>query len=240
MREIRRKAEVFGGFLKLTQMQHDKLKADSAANVALWTETAGEVGALVAQFRLEVKGHYYLRQQNMCCYCCKELDAHKGSYDAEHIVDKKGYPQFMFFFENIAAVCKTCNGSKSNKPVLAPGVSVVDFPNDTVSYILVHPHHDEWGEYLEYDVIGRIVPKPPSLKGANTIRICGINFLNAARLAGHFLPGDSEVAEKNLESFFRIKMKAHKIKRLEVLRTMAEKFDLAKAKAIIGVLEQEV
>ncbi|MCF5032235.1 hypothetical protein, partial [Pseudomonas syringae] len=88
MRDIRRKAEIFGGFRELTQAQHDKLKVDGAANVALWAETDGEVGALVAKFRGEVKGHYYLRQQNMCCYCSKELDAHKGSYDAEHILDK--------------------------------------------------------------------------------------------------------------------------------------------------------
>lgn len=240
MRDIRRKAEIFGGFLELTPAQHDKLKVDGAANVALWAETDGEVGALVAKFRSEVKGHYYLRQQNMCCYCSKELDAHKGSYDAEHILDKDGYPEFMFFFENIAAVCKSCNGSKSNKPVLAPGVSIVNFPSDTLNYVLVHPHHDEWSEYLEYDLIGRIVAKTASLKGLNTILICGINYLNAARLAGHFLPGDSKVAEKNLESFLRIKMKPLKVKRLEVLRTMAEEFDLAKAKAIIEKLEQEI
>lgn len=104
----------------------------------------------------------------------------------------------------------------------------------------MHPHHDEWGEYLEYDLIGRIVAKTASLKGVNTILICGINYLNAARLAGHFLPGDSKVAEKNLESFLRIKMKPLRVKRLEVLRTMAEEFDLAKAKAIIEKLEQEI
>ncbi|HDS1693017.1 hypothetical protein [Pseudomonas putida] len=240
MREIRRKAEVYSGFRRLTQAQHDQLKSDGAANVGLWKETTGDVGAWVVQFKSEVKQHYYHRQSMKCCYCSKELDAHKGSYDAEHILDKNGHPQFMFYCENIAAVCKTCNGSKSDKPVLEPGVSVASFPGDTGHYMLVHPHHDEWGDYLEFDVIGRIVAKPHSPKGGNTIRICGINFLNAARLAGHFLPGDSEVAEKNLESFFRLTMKAYKLKRIEVLKAMAEQFDLAQAKAIIDVLEREV
>lgn len=240
MLNIRRKAEVFGGFVKLTQQQHDLLKEHGTGNVALWKETTGELGPLVAQFKSEVKQHYYLRQAKKCCYCSKELDSHRGSFDAEHIIDKDGCPQFMFFFENIAAVCKTCNGSKGRKYVLAPNVLIDPFPTEVDDYILIHPHKDEWGDHLSFDVIGRIVPKGGSAKGINTISICGINYLNAARLADHFLPGDSELAEKNLESFFRIKMKPHKLKRIEVLRTMADQFDLAQAKAIIGILEQEI
>ncbi|NBF14156.1 hypothetical protein GV729_02565 [Pseudomonas sp. Fl4BN2] len=240
MPNIRRKAEVLEVFRTVTKAQHDQLKVDGVGNKALWSETDGVLGVIVKQFKSETKEHYYRRQGRLCCYCSKELDAHNGSFDAEHIIDKDGYPQFMFCLENIAAVCKTCNGAKSNKYVLAPGVGVDDIPLEPHHYLLVHPHKDEWSDHLDYDAIGRIVAKAGSPKGLGTIGICGINYLNAARLADHFLPADSAEAEKNLEGFFRVKRKAWKLKKIQVLRSMADEFDLAKARAIIEVLEQEI
>ncbi|MNJ48383.1 hypothetical protein D3C77_435760 [compost metagenome] len=99
---------------------------------------------------------------------------------------------------------------------------------------------DEWSDYLDFDAIGRIVTKANGSKGSKTINICGINHLNAARLADNFLPADSKEAEEMLESFFRVKSLAWKRKRLQTLRVMADEFNLAKAKAIIDALEQEV
>jgi uncharacterized protein (TIGR02646 family) len=240
MPNIRSRADVLRSFKKITADQHEQLKRDGIADKSHWGVKVGESGKIVAIFKKEAKAHYYYRQGRMCCYCSKELDAHNGSFDAEHILDKDTYPQFMFRLENIAAVCKTCNGAKSNKHVLAPNVVAADIPTDSNDYLLIHPHMDEWNDYLDYDGIGRIVAKPENPKGRETINICGINYLNSARLADHFIVADNEQAEKALDGFFRVNSKAWKLKYIKILRKMVEEFDLAKARAIIEVLEEEV
>ncbi|MBN3865213.1 hypothetical protein HCU66_23665 [Pseudomonas frederiksbergensis] len=240
MPNIRAKADVLGVINKITAEEHEQLKRDGLANKKHWGIKEGESARVVATFKKEVKKYYYHRQARRCCYCSKELDPHNGSFDAEHILDKDTYPQFMFSLENIAAVCKTCNGAKSSKNVIAPGVDVASVPADSRHYLLVHPHKDEWNDYLDYDRIGRIVAKPQQSKGVETISICGIKYLNAARLADHFLPADNEAAEKALDSFFRVNSRAWKLKHIRTLKTMADEFNLAQARAIVEILELEM
>ncbi|MFJ5284819.1 hypothetical protein ACIP66_13335 [Pseudomonas sp. NPDC088429] len=240
MPNIRARADVLESFKKITADQHEQLKRDGVADKNYWSFNVGEHGKIVAVFKKEAKTHYYYQQGRMCCYCSKELDSHNGSFDAEHILDKDTYPQFMFLLENIAAVCKTCNGSKSNKHVLVPGIATVDIPPDSNDYLLVHPHKDEWNDHLDYDGIGRIVAKPENLKGRETINICGIQYLNSARLADHFIDADNELAEKALDGFFRVASRTWKLKYIRVLRKMVEEYDLSRARAIIDILEAEV
>ena len=104
----------------------------------------------------------------------------------------------------------------------------------------IHPHIDEWTDYLEFDSVGRIVAKEPNGKGSDTIRLCGIGYLNAARLADHFLPADNEAAQKALEGFFRVTNRTWKLKYIRILRKMVDDFDLAKARAILDLLEKEM
>jgi len=240
MPKTRSKAECLAALKTLSQDEHAQLKASGAVDSKYWNIAGTPEGKLVSSFRAEVKKYYYYKQSRMCCYCSKELDSHKGSFDAEHILDKDTYPQFMFELANISAACKTCNGVKGNSPVLAgDGVPAV-IPKDSEAYLIVHPHNDEWTNHLDFDQIGRIVAKGGSAKGKETIRLCGIDYLNAARLADHFLPADSEAAENALEGYFRVKNRAWKRKYIGILRTMIDEFDLAQARAIIQVLEEEM
>ncbi len=239
MPDIRRKAEVLAKVQSLTENELNQIRIAGAADSKYWSES-GEDSELVAAFRAEAKKHYYFRQLRLCCYCSKALDKHQATYDAEHILDKDTYPQFMFELENLAAACKTCNGAKSTQSILEDVAPVVVIPANTESYVIVHPHIDEWGDHLAYDDIGRVIPIIDSIKGKKTIEICGINYLNSARLADHFCPGDNEAAQRALEGYYRVKSKTWKRKYLKLLRTIADDFDLAQAKSIVDLLEADI
>jgi hypothetical protein len=239
MPDIRRKAEVLAAIASLTTEQHNRLRVEGASNSKYWNDD-GEDATLIATFRAELKRYYYFRQRRLCCYCSKTLDEHQATYDAEHILDKDMHPQFMFEPENLAAACKTCNGAKSNKCVLGTIVALVAIPAESDCYVIVHPHLDEWQDHLAYDGIGRVLPKVDSSKGTMTIEICGINYLNSARLADHFCPGDNEAAQRALEGYYRVKSVTWKRKYLKILRTIADDYDLAQAKSIVDLLETDI
>lgn len=240
MHKARSKAKVLETVKSLTVEQRNRLRVAGAANGKYWNNK-GEDAALIAAFRAEVKRHYYFGQLRMCCYCSKTLDEHQATFDAEHILDKDTYPQFMFEPENLAAACKTCNGAKSNKRVLHDVAPVAAIPAESASYVIVHPHLDDWEVHLAYDGIGRVIPKESdSPKGRMTIQICGINYLNSARLADHFYPGNNESAQRALEGYYRVKSITWKRKYLKILRTIADDYDLAQAKSIVDLLETDI
>lgn len=194
---------------------------------------------LIKAFKSEVKGHYWTEQNNRCCYCSKELDKSKNSYDAEHIIDKHYYPQLMFEFNNLAAACKTCNRKKSDSEILVKADRTIKFaPEKSADYLIVHPLLDEWKEFFEYDEIWRILPVAGKAKALKTIELCGINFLNAARLAGCFTE-DKAKAEKALEQYYSLESLEEKRAQLDILRALAEEFDLASAKVIVECLESD-
>jgi hypothetical protein len=60
------------------------------------------------------------------------------------------------------------------------------------------------------------------------------------RIADYFYPADNAEAEKILESFFTITSIPVKEKRLALLRKMADEFNLAKARAIVNILDGEM
>jgi hypothetical protein len=218
---------------------HETLKQACKASPSFWTAPPEEHKETVRAFKKEVKEHYFHGQTRRCCYCSKELDDHHGTFDAEHILDRKEFPEFMFELSNIAAACKPCNGAKSIKSALVAAVpKPTVIPDTSHAYRIVHPLLDEWGEHLEMDDLNRIRPKGNSAKGAKTIEVCGIQTLNSARLADHFQPA-RQVAERALRGFFRVKKPAWRKKYVGMLTELAEKYDLAPAKAIVDQLRTE-
>lgn len=239
MPNFRRKAEVFANLTSLTGEQYQRIRAAGATDGTYWN-SQGDDADLIKGFRNEVKTHYYYRQLRMCCYCSKEFDKHQATYDAEHILDKDTYPQFMFEFTNLANSCKACNGAKGGKPALISEDVPAAVPGESGAYSIVHPHLDEWDDHLKFDPVGRIVAKDGSTKGDQTIRVCGIRHLNSARLADHFAPGDNQAAEKALEGYFRVTSPTWKRKYLQILRRIADDYDLAAAKTIVDLLDAEI
>ncbi|KAB0325498.1 hypothetical protein LSO07_18065 [Janthinobacterium sp. PLB04] len=240
MNKIRQRVAILPTLKKITPAEHQALKVQGALNKKFWNINTPPFGKSITDFREETKNHYYFAQLRACCYCSIELVSHQGTFDAEHIIDKNMFPQFMFDFSNLAVSCKTCNGAKSNASVLASLVAPLSVPLASDDYIIVHPHIDEWDYYFFYDSIGRIVAKIKNGKAENTIRICGINYRNAARLADHFYPAGNEVAERALNGFFRVTSKTWKRKYVAMLRQMANGFKLSSALAIVNMLEKEI
>ena len=238
MTEIRAKAEVLGALQTLNLMQHEELQKAGAEDPSLWIKKDHALGQLVAIFRGEVKGYYYNGQKRRCCYCSKELDRHQGTFDADHILHRSGFPWLMFHLSNIAACCKTCGGRKSNKNVLAAeGGHPQQPPSESGDYLIVHPHLDEWDEFLKLDQFRRIVPNGDSPKGSNTIRICGIDALNNARLADHFSANNHRLAERAIEKFYSSKHQRAKDRKIALLIGLAELSE--PARQIVELLQVE-
>lgn len=195
----RDKAVAPDALMEVSLEDHDYLRECGKTNHEFWDQKEGEIVPLLRQFRKEIKSHYWFVQGRRCCYCSKELDAHQGSFDAEHILPKVHFPQLMFELVNLAIGCKTCNGRKSNKTIHLGSNAIAEVPLNSEYYNIVHPHLDDWSEYLSFDEFGRISPISGNAKGIATINICGITFLNAARLADHFHPLFRKQAQKALE-----------------------------------------
>lgn len=179
----------------LDDVEHGTLKTDGAQNHRLWSDTEYQHRHLVDKFRTEVKDHYFWHQANRCCYCSMELQPNARVFDAEHILDKSGFPEFMFHPENIAVACVICNTHKSAKSVLSDDtVRPMTIPSSSADYKILHPHLDEWDHHLRFDEIGRIEPVLGSTKGPETISICAMDGINLLRLSRKFAPASRKGA----------------------------------------------
>lgn len=191
----REKAARLTQLTTLDDEEHGALKTDGAQNHRLWSDAKYQHRHLVDRFRAEVKAHYFWHQANRCCYCSMELQPNARVFDAEHILDKSGFPEFMFHPENIAVACVICNTHKSAKSVLSSdNVRPVTIPTKSGDYKILHPHLDEWEHHLRFDEIGRISPVPGSTKGPETISICAMDGINFLRLSRKFAPASRENA----------------------------------------------
>lgn len=222
-----------------TSTEHNFLKTKGAADRHFWDTDVPSEKAVISRFKKEIKEHYYDGQLRRCCYCSTELQHHKATYDAEHIMDKFGYPQFMFEYSNLAVACKICNRGKWTVDIVVKPLTASTPPALSEDYLILHPHLDEWQDHLEFDRWNRVLAKPGSSKGKLTIQICKIYNLNAARLADHFL-GKRKQAEKYLKKFYAEESVAKKEAQLILIRKLAEQYDLPQAKAVLGAVEEEV
>ncbi|TGW17578.1 hypothetical protein E4417_13045 [Stenotrophomonas maltophilia] len=236
----RHRADVPGQLISITDQQHSTIKRLAILKQIEWSQKVGEHVEVIAKFREEMKEHYFNAQRRRCCYCSIELHDHKLTYDAEHILDKSDYLEYMFDPGNLAAACKLCNGSKSNMPIASSGARFVELSRCSEDYTIVHPHLDEWGEHLGFDVIDRIVARDGSAKGRETIRICGIQVLNAARLADEFSLDDRNDAESVLRSFHEEPNLSKKKELVALLRIMAGRYAHAGSTAVVDALADDV
>jgi hypothetical protein len=194
---FRDKAAPLAQLTTLDVVEHGTIKTDGAKNHRLWSDDHYQHRHLVDRFRAEVKKHYFWHQANRCCYCSMELQPTARVFDAEHILDKSSFPEFMFHPENIAVACVICNTHKSAKSVLSnDNVRPVTIPTESSDYKILHPHLDEWNHHLRFDEIGRILPVLGSTKGPITIEICAIDGINLLRLSRKFAPASRESAYK--------------------------------------------
>ena len=238
--KYRKRATPLLKLCNVSEDDHERLRKGAKDRTLIWGIEDKELSKLVGQFRNEVKAYYFVAQNRRCCYCSFELQSHKLTYDAEHILDKDEYPEHMFELNNIAAICKHCNISKSNQGISASKQRFDGIPTDSKAYSIVHPHYDEWEAYLEFDEIGRIVPVDNSSKGRETVRICKIGVINAARLSDAFSIEDRHVVERTLRAFHDVDDIAKKQALLDVVRELARTCAHSGAKVIVDYLSNEI
>lgn len=238
--KARHLAPVLHPLTSVTNEQHVVLKQLAIDKKLDWSTSDGDYGGLITKFREEVKEYYFTAQRRRCCYCSIELHDHKITYDAEHILDKAEYPEYMFEPGNLAASCRLCNQSKSNHPISTSGLRFTNLSRNKDDYSILHPHLDEWLDHLRFDLIGRISPVDLSRKGHETIRLCGMVALNAARLADEFSLSDHKEAETALRTFHEVPELARKQELLELLDTLAQRYDHPGSRAVIGALRDDV
>lgn len=238
MPPCRTKANVLTVLQSITAQEHQSLREKGGVDSTFWSKSQQPDKELVGKFRREVKDHYLIEQTRRCCYCCFELQSDHSTFDAEHIVDQKTHPNFMFELGNLAAACKRCNKCKSTKPSLVDGLIPVALPTNSADYKIVHPHLDEWDEHLKFDQFDRIKAIDP--KGKATMDLCGIDILNAVRLSDHFQRDQRKNAEKALRSFYKSSNQRRRQKHLQLLRNIADNFGLAQAKVLVDGLEEEL
>lgn len=223
----------------ITKLMHKTIIADGKGNHNLWSDSTYAHKSSIDAFRSEVKRHYYYHQKTRCCYCSFLLQAHARAYDAEHILDKSTHSEYMFFPDNLAVACILCNSSKSAKSVLADkSKKPTSIPEKSEDYIIVHPHFDDWSDHLQFDKIGRVVSKPGSIKGEETIEICGIDTQNFLILANEFAPEYRERAHQLLCKVITYKQRSRIKQTLSIMEELAKK--TPQAQAIVTALKKKL
>jgi uncharacterized protein (TIGR02646 family) len=236
--DVRIRADAPQALLDVTTAQHDYLASQGLAIDKYWSKQPPQDAAVFGAFKSEVKNHYFWAQGGRCCYCSIELHKSKRSWDLEHMLDQSTHKKFMFALKNLAAACPSCNLYKRDTFPLTDGwkdAEIEDIPYQSADYVLIHPHLDEWDDYLQFDPIGRIEARQGSGKGIRTIEICGISRLNRTRLAMAFgrFGADAEEAMRELDATDDPTTKQEK---LSFLKQLAATTGNASATAIVDVL----
>ena len=238
MTKPRTRAAVLAALSKITSGELAVLR-QAAVTADFWMEPGIHEDAF-KRFKHEVKDHYFWSQSRRCCYCSSLLNESQASWDAEHVLDKSGHPEFMLELNNLAAACKPCNTAKGVKsPLVASLPKPATIPLNSADYGIVHPHIDEWEDHLEFDQYGRIRGKTGQPKGAFTVKVCRIEAINAAALSDHFSNKANKTAKAALFKFFTLKQRGTRRKYLEILDELAKRHNLAEAKAIVERLREE-
>lgn len=132
------------------------------------------------EFKTRFRDDMEPKQNYICAYCRLELHPNEATPEIEHIVDKGNYPDWMYEPFNLCLSCKLCNTKKSTKNVLVDE-SVTELPQDSASYLIIHPHLDKYSDYMEF--VGDVLYRPigdSNSKGAKTIEICELNRIEVA------------------------------------------------------------
>lgn len=105
-----------------------------------------------------IKDHLRERQQECCCYCCRNSDGEfKMVLDIEHIIPKSRLVSQMFELRNLAVSCKRCNMNLKGEDIsfIAGNLNAFLLSNDfyhSSKYKFLHPNLDDWDEHLIYEL----------------------------------------------------------------------------------------
>jgi len=205
-----------------------------------WEAPPAHLAADLKALKSSLKSHFYYGQGRRCCYCGLELANNKFAYQLDHVISRNARADFMVCLLNLAVACGPCNGAKSKKLALAPGVIVdelVVVPMSSEAYAIVHPQFDSWGIHLKLDEFDRVVHLTD--KGLCTINVCRIDRLNAARLSDHFAAEDRPKVVDLVVKVGSYRQKNRKLAAIELLEKLAERGS-HRAKLAVGRIGLEL
>ena len=149
----------------------------------------------VSTFKAAAKTHYLAEQAQTCCYCRKVFPSNNMRiWDLDHILARSVFPEFMFEPRNLAISCVDCNGAKSDKDTSRQSTYRY-FPKRSASYLIVHPHFDEFDDHISVFAGYIYTPRAGSAKGKETISRC-----NLTRFADVFEGRKGRVCDSRYEA----------------------------------------
>lgn len=136
-------------------------------------------GALSSRYRhAEVKTALEALIGLKCHYCEQTIER----FDVEHFRPQSIYPALAYQWSNLLLACQTCNQTyKSDRfPISPDSTQATEDPVDPTSRdgsdeaLVLNPCRDDPAEHLDF-VDGRIVAREDSLRGRETIGVCGLD-----------------------------------------------------------------
>ena len=118
-------------------------------------------------FKGRVRDYYFKVQKRRCAYCRCVIKTSQAPAELDHIVPKSSEPDWMYEPFNLCVSCKSCNTKKGWKKVLK-GSFEGNLPQDSDSYLIVHPHIDRYSDNIR--IIGGVFYEGISDKGKWTIK----------------------------------------------------------------------
>jgi uncharacterized protein (TIGR02646 family) len=163
-----------------------------------------------------VKAKLSEQHHGKCCYCetkTRENSHYKG--DVEHYRPKakstqsrsdthqnEGYYWLAYDWDNLLYACETCNRKyKRTLFPLAKPEHRAKSHNDDIAHeepLLLHPAHDDPKEHIGFD-IDSLIPQGITPKGAETLKICGLDNIHLAE------------DRRNALAFFRLMIDAAQV-----------------------------
>lgn len=86
-------------------------------------------------------------QDNYCAYC-REKIYHNVNSNIEHILPRKGYPQFTFTLKNLSSICITCNAIKSSKDYHGLDQGNLDYGAFENVLTCYHPNYHQFDDHV--------------------------------------------------------------------------------------------
>ena len=178
------------------------------------------------EIRKTIRGFYRNEQNGKCAYCRGAVSLQSASNcHVEHIIPKSKYSKFLFEPKNLCVICADCNEIKREKETLdftdeilkQPNIQL--YPRSTKSFLIVHPHFDNYDEHIKILIGGHYVDL--SLKGNRTIGICRLN-----RFLHNFgWPDEPSSLEDMLQTAEKLQHNSDPLEQIRILRELAKQLN---------------
>lgn len=205
-----------------------------------WLKPPDVVRSEFLRFKRAIKDYFFYQQRRKCCYCCIELSFDHASFTLDHVIARTIAGQFILAVNNMGVCCRPCNTKKSNFRAVSPEIDVSAMrlvPRNSADYVIVHPQLDCWDTNMAFDLIGRIVPVTE--KGGKTIEACGIERLNALRVADYFSVHQSASVYRAVLNIMRFKQSARRKAAANLLKEAAQLSGSSRAAAMADQISAE-